>query len=572
MKPSHNTHQKEPSPQPRIHHLSTDVIAKIAAGEVADRPSSIIKELIENALDAGATDIMLRIEDGGLKKIWMKDNGHGMSRADIELAALPHTTSKIVSEHDLASIGSFGFRGEALASIAAVSQLSIKSRERDAESGYEILIDHGSISPIVPVGLDIGTEITITDLFGKIPARKKFIKEGTAEVRAIVELCTRFSLAFPNVTFSVEHNNNYLFNELATNDRATRISHIFERYTMLPIDHHEPHVSLSGSIASPQSANARPVQYVYVNNRMIAPTFFQKIATAAFSSLIEPRTAPSFVFFVSVPSEQVDVNIHPRKEEVSFAHTKAVEQAVRTAIEHALEKHALTYTYGNDTFETYKDSQRPSMDRESARQVRAISKAWNLKANTNEPILQIDNLYLIAESDTGLILIDQHAAHERILYEQFKEHVAAIAADKKIHTLVEPVLIHLTPSESVMMEQEIEKMTNLGFDIEQFGIHSYKINAVPEFFKNRSFATLIPEVLSDLYEGRKDTLDRETNRTLAYLACRSAIKSGDPLDQAERKRLVEKLLATPGSYTCPHGRPTHIEISRADLGKLFKRI
>jgi DNA mismatch repair protein MutL len=557
----------------KIRHLAPHIISQIAAGEVADRPASIIKELVENALDAKAANIDITLVDGGLTKIVCKDDGLGMSAEDLELAALRHTTSKVIDEADLHKISSFGFRGEALSSIAAVSKLTIRSREQDSEKGHSIEINHGKVGAVSAVGIPTGTEIIIEELFAHTPVRKKFQKDSSQEIKSCLEYCMRFGLAYPHVGLKLTHNTETLLVLPSNQSLDARIKQIIRdgvHHRLLPLQYETQYGKINGFIGHPQTANNRPSQFLFVNNRPLTARPIGQIITEKYGSLIEPRTAPHFVLFLELPFETVDVNIHPRKEEVAFSNTTEIEKLVREAIGETLDAHTMTYDLDPQSL-SIDPRERRGMDYYSADLVKNVSAAWNLKSSTDAGILQIDNLYLVAPTHQGLLLIDQHAAHERILYEQFKKELKLVPELKQIVTLPTPVLLHLSPSDSALLITHLPKLAELGFDLEPFGMHTFKLTEVPDFFKERDFEELILNVLHDLSNGNADKLDRETDRMLAYLACRSAIKAGDPLDPAERVRLVEKLLETPGSYTCPHGRPTHIELSLKDLATLFKR-
>ncbi len=550
-----------------INTLSQDLISKIAAGEVVERPASVVKELVENTLDAGATHVTIKLEDAGLKSIKITDDGKGMSAEDILVCFLPHTTSKISGHEDLLKISSFGFRGEALWSIAAVSNMIIKSRERTSESGTVVELVEGSVIETKSIGMPIGTEITVESLFNSTPARRKFLKNQNAELRYITDLVTQFTLAFPAIRFTLVNNNNILLDAHAESDLKNRVSNILGKNIseqVIPVEHDTRYGKISGFIGKPQLASSsKNHQYIFVNNRNVNHFPLSKAVAETYGSLIEPRTYPVFVLYFTLPYENVDVNVHPRKEEVAFAYPKELLNLTKEAVQASLTKHNLTYS---------ENAANQDMDQNIASMLRDIVNPWNVKDLQEQEILQIHNLYLLAPTKNGMLLVDQHAAHERILFEQYKEALENVRSTEEKVLLPEAELFELSVSDALLLEENLETLQTLGFDIEAFGNRTFRLTAVPESFKARDYGDLIRALLEDLKSGdRVKIIDRTAERTLSYLACRNAIKAGDALTQDERKRLLEKLLQLTTSYTCPHGRPTHIEVSLSYLDKMFKR-
>lgn len=561
-----------------INTLSPDLVAKIAAGEVVERPASGVKELVENALDAGATHIDIELEDAGTKRIVVRDNGKGMHAEDVLLCYKPHTTSKISSYDDLAAIASFGFRGEALSSIAAVSLMTIKSRPEDQEYGTMVELIGGELQHSSPfakategqgekIGMPIGTEIIVESLFHSTPARRKFLADHKNELRKISETITQFAMAFPKVGFTLRNNDELIFTVPMLQILQDRIRSIVGQYItdfLIPIEHESRYGKVMGYIGKPQSAqHAKQHQYLFVNDRIVTDTVLAKTLTESYGPLLEPRANPPFVLYLSLPYESVDVNIHPRKEEVAYAFPQQIYSLVTDGVTQTLSRHDLTYT---------QSSRVNDMDRHTADFLKSIVSPWSVKNLKEGDVLQIHNVYLIAATDTGILLIDQHAAHERILFEQFKEAFYKTREHQTLFEFTQPLMFELSLTDSRLLQEHIETLRKIGFDIDHFGKTTFKLSAVPEIFKTRDHAKLIIETLHDIKEGKgTEKLDRETEKTLAYLACRSAIKAGDALEPNEQKKLVEKLLLTEGIYTCPHGRPTHIEVLLKELDKMFKR-
>jgi DNA mismatch repair protein MutL len=551
-----------------INPLPKNLIAKIKAGEVVERPSSVVKELMENSLDAKAHYIHVYLEEGGIKKIVVKDDGIGMNPEDLLISYLPHTTSKISSEEDLFKIGSFGFRGEALASISAVSLMTIKSRQGGNESGNMIELKEGILENQSSVGMPIGTEIIVESLFISTPARRKFLKDPSTELRYIVDILTRFALAHTNVGFRLTHENKTILDLPVENSSEERIKNILGSgigEVIIPVNHENRYGKIHGYITKPQaSSRSRTHQHLFINSRTVHDGMINQAVIESYGNLLEPRAFPPYVLHIDLPFENVDVNIHPKKQEVGFAFPSEIKKLVEEGIKQALELHNLTYTELGESDEYH-------MDRATAGILRELVIPWNLKDIKNLSILQIKNLYLVTMTNNGLLIVDQHAAHERILFEQFKEAFTSSQENPTTYKLDKPVIFDLSPSESMELSEKLEIFQKLGFDIDTFGNNSFKLSAIPQVFKTRDLPKLIREVLHDLEQGNEKNLDRETERTLSFLACRTAIKAGDPLQEDERKRLVEKLLESKTLYTCPHGRPTHIELPIAHLDKLFKR-
>ncbi len=550
-----------------INILSKALIAKIAAGEVVERPASAVKELIENALDAEATHIDIELEEAGIKKIVVRDNGKGMSREDLLLSFEPHTTSKISNDDDLASIASFGFRGEALASIAAVSLMTIRSREPNAEFGTLIELINGDLKNEENTGMPVGTEITVESLFNSTPARKKFLKDTKVELRYCVEIVSRFALGFPNVGFSLTHNGSTIFHiapHFLDKDRIQQILGKTLADHLVPLSHETRYGSVKGFIAKPQAAEEfKNHQYIFINTRCVSDAHISRVIKDTYASLLEPRAYPPFILYITLPHESVDVNIHPRKEEVAFRYQYEIHSLIAHAVQDSLSKHNLAYI---------ENSHNKDMDMHTAYFLKSIVTPWNVKNINSDEIAQVHNLYLVTATEKGLLLIDQHAAHERILFEQFKEAFEQAKTAMPICEFSQPLLFEVSQGDAIALQEQIPTFQKIGFDIEFFGKNTFTLRAVPEIFKERDHAALIQEVLSDLKLGKgTGKIDRKTEKTLSYLACRSAIKAGDALTQEERKKLVAKLISSPSSYTCPHGRPTHIEVSMNDLDKMFKR-
>lgn len=583
----------------KIKLLPQEVISRVAAGEVIDHPASVVKELIENAIDALATQINIEVDGAGLEKIRVSDNGIGMTPEDLEQCFIRHTTSKIYDLDDLEAIKSLGFRGEALYSISSISDTNIRTKTKDAIAGFELDIKGGEASPIRPVGIPEGTSITVNNLFFNLPARKKFFDNKNIETKKIVQTVTQAALAYPNIGFSLKLNNKVSIHTPKDQNTEDRIEYLLgEGMTkdLLPLKHDSEHIKISGYISKPQSAlNSRELQYIFVNNRPINNKNISNTIKRSFGTLIDVKTHPIIIVNIQMPHSMLDVNIHPRKLEVMFVEPRELTNIISQIVRSTLGISDLNFeinTTDNDLedFETFLASgnQNPvtSVDYEEiqnnkkgnpylAQLLKDETNLWNIKTNEetkkNEDIAQIKNLYLVIESQKGLSIIDQHAAHERILYEEFLESFESKKSKREIIEKNEVVQIPVTLVE--LAEKNIETLKRVGIDIEHFGDNAFKINSVIDIYKKHNLRNLLIEVLSDLEEnGITENADNLSLKTISYLACRTAIKAGDYLTKKERKNLIEKLENTKTNYTCPHGRPVKIDIGMRELGKMFKRL
>ena len=561
-----------------IRILPKTLVAKIAAGEVVERPASVVKELVENSLDAGATRIYILLEDAGTKKIIVGDNGHGMNREDAALAAEQHATSKITDDADLMSIGTFGFRGEALSSIAAVSRLTILTKPAGDKLGTQVVAENGVIGEPQSAGSPIGTTMIVETLFAHTPARKKYLKTLPTEMAHVMDVLTAAAIANPQVSFTVTNNKRRTDEFPADTSRAARLNAVLGHSIgdqLMPVSRTSPHLGIEGYIGKPQLSGPRKgLQFIFINGRAVSNQLVSDAVRAAYGNLLEPKAHPAFVLFLTLPIESVDVNIHPRKETVDFKNGRTVAEVITRTVQKVLKTNDLTYTIADDEERMMMVNDR-TMDGYTANAMKALVKPWRVneaKDNSQPDIQQIHNLYLLTETKNGLMLIDQHAAHERILYEQFKDAFKDAQAEKEVYELPEAVVFDLPANTNVLLEEYLPTLTQLGFVIESFGKNECKVRSVPVLFKGRDIASLVREMIESLAdEVPTQSLDAMTERTLAFLSCRSAIKGGDYISPKERRNLLEKLAETNGSYTCPHGRPTHIELSKGELEKLFKR-
>ncbi len=530
------------------------------------------------------------MEDSGLKKITVIDNGCGMEKEDLDKCYQPFTTSKLSDEMDLIGIRSLGFRGEALVSMASVSDVIIKSREQGAKFGHIVELSQNERLSLDPVGMPEGTEVTINSLFTYTPARRHFIKNKAGELRKIINIIIEESLTKPEIGFSLEHNDKKVFQFPEGEDIINRLRRVWgEKISsnLISIESNSPYCEIEGFIGKPQIASrTKSRQFIFVNGRPIKDSTLSWAVKDAFGSLLPARAYPVFAIFLKMPAETLDVNIHPRKENVRFLNKKEITDLIKEAILKSLGENNLIYKMGSsldkkvhNIFEKYglsRDGEEidyKKMDY-SAQVLRDNTNLWQVNDAPLEEadILQIKNMYLVSETKEGLLVVDQHAAHERILYEQLKESLNKVNESVTKHNLKNPLVFDLPITEAKFLEDNLNTFHDLGFEIEIFGGSSFKISVIPDIFKERDINNLISEVIYDLVKGDKPlTNDLQTDRIVNFLACRSAIKTGGYLNMDERRKLIKKLREIESKYTCPHGRPAQMEIGWDDLETIFKR-
>jgi len=557
----------------KIFSLSEEIISKIAAGEVIERPVYAVKELIENSIDAGTDSITVHIEESGLKTINIIDNGEGMGEEDIKECFKPHATSKLLSIDDLSEIRTLGFRGEALSSIAAISRLKINSRTKDDATGTSVVIHEGKIRKISPIGMPVGTNVFVENLFHTVPGRKKFLKSQRTEFRRILETVMQFALAHPHVQFILTHNGKTILDLPKTKDVSYRLQKLFGNdisASFIPLSLSDGYINVSGYIAKPQVTTKSPHnQFLYVNNRKIIDRTLANVVRSAYGTLLDKFSHPVFILFLQVPYEIVDVNVHPRKEEVRFTSQQNIFDSITRIVSETLSQYNLNFTSNllkqNNSITTHSYAGQILKDKKMD---------WILPQNVTidaTNILQIHKLFLLAQTSDGFVVIDQHAAHERILFEQFSEAYAKERKKNILYNLPKPFSFELSLSQSEVLLEHLETFQELGFVIEHFKNNIFYLSSLPLLFQDREYKELIAEILTNLQEEQKIDLDILTKKMLAYLACRRAVKAGDDLTQKQCKELIEKLEKTNNNATCPHGRPTKITVEERTLERMFKR-
>lgn len=593
-----------------IHILSEDTANKIAAGEVIERPASVVKELVENSLDAQADEISIELGDGGKRLIRVTDNGVGMSREDAILAIQRHATSKIRSADDLFAIRTLGFRGEALPSIASVSHMEIVTRRDGDDVGTRVVCSGGEIIEISDTGAPVGTCVTVTDLFGNVPARQKFLKSAQTELSHITELINRFTISHWDTDISLVHNERSIFRFSGSNRLEDAILTVFGRdaaEAVIPILGSSGQHSIRGFVSRPSYSKAnRSGQMFFVNRRFVRNRSLIHALDDAYRGILPQGRFPLFVGFIEVDPELVDVNVHPTKIEVKFTREWEVHNLLATAVSEALSSASVTPT-GFDALPSAAQAiRRPSfgfrerdatpasdLDLEAFRSALAqrvgqsdAAELADVIVTTPEPVSPADtsaqndplagavvlaqarNMYIVLQSPAGLVLVDQHVAHERVLYDQLTGGEGGV----EIQRLMIPLTLELGRREALVLESKLADITALGFEIESFGKDTFVVRAVPTLIAEKDYEQILRDTIEELTEltvAKRLMVHREA--VLTTTACKMAVKAGDRLSFEEMARLVSELKKTSNPYLCPHGRPIVVCISNRELDKMFGR-
>jgi len=601
-----------------IRPLPKNVINKIAAGEVVERPASVVKELVENAVDSGATKIDIIIEKSGAKLIKIVDNGCGIDEDQIEIAFSRHATSKISNFSDLDSLSSFGFRGEALPSIASVSRLRMVSRTRDSESGTEIIYEGGVLHSKKPIAAAFGTTIEVADIFFNTPARRKFLKSESTESRHLARTSTALAVSNYGFGFNCDINGKRIFSFSSGQSLSERVKSVMgEKNKFVSVKGEFGTVSLEGSIGAPENVrNNRYGQFLFINGRFISSNSLSHAWVSGFGELVPRGMFPVGALLLRINPTDVDVNVHPSKTEVRLSREREVYDAVRKIVGESLRQDGIIPELKNVQFGSYPVSGSRESVRKSysgqANSIPGVSPAKSInpgmiaelykssgsdksyaEANrlnqvtidksTGEVIDKppeigpslgfrfigrFDNLYLLIEAGNALFIVDQHTAHERVLYEQMLLKVEKQSINAQ--NLLFPVQIELDPEQYAVFEDSLELLNNSGFGVSAFGGRMVNVQAVPSIMSKKSTEKTFVKVIDDLASLRNAGYDQKKAMAQS-IACRSAVMAGDYLSEKEAVGLLEQLLTCRERYSCPHGRPTFIRLSRTDLDKQFGR-
>ncbi len=625
----------------RIGVLPDLLVNKIAAGEVVERPASVVKELVDNALDAGATRISVAIEDGGKQLIRVTDDGFGMTAEDLRLAVMPHATSKIGSDEDLYAISTMGFRGEALASISAVSKLRIVSRVPEAVEGNELRVAGKELVAAQAAGCPAGTTIEVRDLFFNVPARRKFLRAKSTEVGHINEQIARVGLAFPDIGFELTNNGRVTHNLPPSAERMGRIAKFYSpelAEALIRVERDERGVALEAFLAPPaQSRATAQWQYTFVNGRYIRDRYVQHAIKEAYRGLTEPNRHGVVFLFLTVDPHEVDVNVHPTKIEVRWADSNLIHSQVLSALRETLRKGSLPAALRPSTSPTpIEPAEQDRIRREAAMSLKALSplrpsdppkyqrlesaastgramaedrypgkpgvdptKVWkslygepgNVEstpaehagtttdvsttmfppATTARPrAIQLHELYLVTETDDGIVIIDQHALHERVIYEQLRDRITS--GPLEAQRLLLPETVNVTSSQIALLETHGDLLRSLGIEATPLGSDTIAVHAFPSLLKDTDVVSFFRDLL-DFLAIQPATVEGEAvlHEVLDMMACKAAVKAGDVLTDGEIDALMRKRHLIEGSSSCPHGRPTMLHLTKRELDRQFKR-
>jgi len=582
----------------KIQTLSTDLRNKISAGEVVERPASVVKELLENSLDAAALEISVVVEKGGQQLIQVRDNGHGIASNDLPKAVERYSTSKIRTIDDLFQINTFGFRGEALASIASVSEFEIVSSQEDQE-GAVITIQNGERSPITPSPMVTGTQITIRNLFYNTPARRKFLKSPRIELRQIIKSLKQAALSHPEVNFKLIADNKEILN-VTSESLQERIASLFNptyQENLLPVHLDKSEYSFSGYIGNLNLIRSRPEdQFIYLNRRFIKNRLLNSAVYSGYKSLTKRGEFPFFVLNLVIPPDQIDVNVHPMKTEVRFKDEWRIYHILKSGINDALSDILGTVPFfgkfnpdvngaenriamPQESIIEQKSFSFPQGDHEkdqSHLQIeRAKSYASDLavrKEKTNnidvENIWQVHKKYVVSEITSGLVIIDQHVAHERILFEEAMNSFEE--GNSSSQSLLFPEMIDFSPDEYSVLLDILPFLEKMGFRMREKEKYKVELEAIPSEMAWGSERSVIKDIIDNYLSHQKEYSSMQENLAASY-SCHGAVKAGDALTKEEMRELVNRLFATKHPYYCPHGRPIIVQLSLNELDKRFER-
>ncbi len=575
-----------------IRVLPDDVAIKIAAGEVVERPMSVVKELVENSIDAGATEIKIRIEQGGRRLIEITDNGQGIPGEELPLAIERHATSKIQQADDLSHIRSLGFRGEALSSIAAVSQFTLQSHVENEKEGNEIIINGGKVGSQKTVGMPIGSLVRVEDLFFNTPARLKFIKQELTEKRQIIALIQKYAFAYANIRYQLIIDNKIILKTSGDQDRRQILSTVYgleDAKQMQEVDFNDGEYFIHG-FTSPvglSRSNRKEITF-FINGRWVMDTSLAAALIQAYHTFLMVGRYPLATLLIEMPPEDVDVNVHPAKAEIRLKNPGFVFSLVQRAIRRTLLTSSPTplnlprvwpeNMHGNKPIDfAWVISHDTEINNFEAQNQHNIANENLLEFKPNVlsehiPLLrlvgQIGAAYLVAEGPDGLYLIDQHAAHERVLYEKFAK---LTLEERPRQQLLDPLSIQFPHTTYELLLPQIELLNRMGFEIEEFGENTIRIKSIPALFSNMDPLSLIKACVEDFEEDENPLGTEQEKKVIARICKRSAVKSGQILSHEEQQQLVSDLEKCETPRSCPHGRPTMIHLSVDLLERQFGR-
>lgn len=599
-----------------IRVLPEHMINVIAAGEVIERPASVIKELLENAIDAGASHLSILLENAGKTKITITDNGCGISPQDLVLAIERHATSKLPTD-DLSQVATLGFRGEALPSIGAIAKLSITSRLREADSGWRIEVQGGKKSAVQPASLNPGTIVEVQDIFFATPARLKFLKSDATELAHIIDVINRLALITPQIGFSLQHRERSLLRYAKIQDNLLGVDLYQPRVLQvmgqefisnsLMVKAEREELKLWGLIGLPtyHRANSQE-QYFFVNNRPIRDRQLQAAIRVAYHDVLPHDRYPATVLYLEMPTDQLDVNVHPAKIEVRFRHADRVRSLIISALKSRLMQNDVKTadTIGQQAVQYFKPEagrRNPGLvfaERAPAQQFSwntnpvfsKPSQVFNPNSNSSTPpvplssslkpvepdhflghaVAQIHRTYIVAQTQEKVIIVDQHAAHERLIYEKMKNGLQAEGVKRQ--ALLIPEVVNLPQGRAAIFMEKAEDLSKLGLTIEPFGVDAVLVREIPALLGKEDIAQIILDLAEQIFEnGESWAVQNHLNEICGTFACHHSIRAGQALNLSEMDALLRQMEQTPNSSQCNHGRPTYVELKREDMEKLFGR-
>lgn len=589
----------------KVHVLDEVLINKIAAGEVIERPAAVVKELIENSIDAGADQITITIGEGGKSYIKVHDNGCGMAKEDVVMSIQRHATSKIEQSEDLFAINTLGFRGEALASIAAVSRMRIITRNKESEEGTQIDVEGFKIRSIKEIACPIGTIVEVSSLFYNTPARKKYMKAISSEHNAIVDIVTRYGLAYKNIFFKLYHGKKLILNCPKTPNMLNNIVSIYGSAlgkNLLKLNYKSSNLKLKGYLSKPSMTRGdKSQQSIFLNGRYIRNKAISSALYDGYHSLLFTGRHPIAVLFIDVDVTKVDVNVHPTKDIVRIENEDRIYNDVKYAIRSVLESANLIPSAGinfnpnvktTKMYDFAKDEQKVLETKEVPAAVYVKDSASEVKVRDAKQsdirvkdveeeeakserigayriLGQLNRTYIIAENPAGMLLIDQHAAEERVNYEILMEEYKHKGI--KVQQLMKPKIIELTPAESNVIKTNLELLKKSGFEFEEYGSNSFRVRTIPAIF-GRFYDGLMTGLIRELDSISTKKIESIKEERIIRFACRKSIKAGKELTLREMENLMIRLDKTKQPFSCPHGRPTIISVTIGELEKKFKRV
>jgi DNA mismatch repair protein MutL len=604
-----------------ILQLPDNIANQIAAGEVIQRPASAVKELLENAVDAGSSEIKLIIQDAGKSLVQVIDNGRGMSETDSRMCFERHATSKIKTIDDIFHIRTMGFRGEALASIAAVAQVELKTKREEDDAGCYIEIENSLVKKQEPVAAPTGTSIAMKNLFFNVPARRNFLKSNAAEMRHIVDEFTRVALAFPGIFFSLHGNGQQLFHLESGSLKQRVVQLLGNNYNakLVGVKEDTDYMNISGFVGKPETAKkTRGDQYFFVNNRFIRSAYLNHAVMSAYQEMVSSDSFPMYLLFIDLDPAQIDVNVHPTKQEIKFEDEKIVYAFVQAAVKHALAQFSITPALDFDldaSIQQLSSIQQPfTQERQSAAAAGSIFKGFTqqhqahfiepdsraglknwkdffepltgadpegARAQLNKEMLpekkfrileettliQLHREFILAETDSGFILINQQAAHERVIYDRLCEAMQGQALPTQ-PTLF-PATVELSPSDAAILSELLDDLRQLGYMIAKFGGNAFLVEGTPADVGQGGEKTAIEKFLEQYKHFSSELKFSRREKVLRTLAWQQSVKSGQRLSDQEMRGLVNDLFACSSCNATPNGRPTYLEFNREQLKKIF---